>query len=77
MNRGLLTYAALNLTAWAVKVLTGGRVEPADYHLKEYWSLRNEDRNVQPWFVRAVKGEKFWEKQSQYDSGSDGESERV
>ncbi|KAF2757015.1 purine transporter [Pseudovirgaria hyperparasitica] len=58
---GIITYIVVNGTIWVVRTLSCGKLEPADYEEKEYWSLRNDNRGVQPWFIRAAKGDsKLW-----------------
>lgn len=51
---GLLVYAALNGLVGLVVCLSGGRVEPYEYELKEYWTWKGSGRP--PWFVRALRG---------------------
>lgn len=62
--------------AWVLKLVSGGRIEPADEHLKEYWSLRNDNRSVQPWFIRAAKGEKFWRQPENIELTSNEEPDK-
>lgn len=39
--------------------VSGGRLEPREYDLKEYWSWKGPGQP--PWFVRAIKnGGCFW-----------------
>ncbi|KAH7129017.1 permease [Dactylonectria macrodidyma] len=60
---GLFLYTVINgliaLTVWA----SGGRLEPQEYDMKEYWTWRGFGRR--PWFVRALQGR---------GSGGDNES---
>ncbi|KAF3937994.1 hypothetical protein ABW19_dt0206999 [Dactylella cylindrospora] len=59
---GILCYTVLNGTTWALKLVTGGRLKPADEDIKEYWTYKLPDGAATPWFIRALKGEKrFWE----------------
>ncbi|KKA30549.1 hypothetical protein TD95_003638 [Thielaviopsis punctulata] len=56
---GIFVYAVLNsmiaMAVWA----SGGRLEPREYDLKEYWTWKGMGR--QPWFVRAVRNRgRFW-----------------
>ena len=38
---------------------SGGRLEPREYDLKEYWTWKGQGQS--PWFVRAIKnGGCFW-----------------
>ncbi|KAI8249619.1 putative xanthine/uracil permease [Colletotrichum sp. SAR 10_98] len=52
---GVFVYTVLNgliaLTVW----LSGGRLEPREYDMKEYWSWKGSGK--QPWFVRAVRAQ--------------------
>ncbi|KAF6842532.1 permease [Colletotrichum musicola] len=52
---GVFVYTVLNgliaLTVW----LSGGRLEPREYDLKEYWSWKGSGKK--PWFVRAVRAQ--------------------
>ncbi|KAJ6262362.1 Efflux pump notK [Drechslerella dactyloides] len=58
---GLMSYTILNGTAWFLKLITGGRIAPADEDLKEYWTYKLPENAATPWFVRALRGEKrFW-----------------
>ena len=61
---GIICYAVINTTTWAVGKISGGRVLPPDYDNKEYWSIRSDSPRAQPWFIRAMKGDKlFWRPQ--------------
>jgi adenine/guanine/hypoxanthine permease len=56
---GLFVYAALNGLIAAVVWVSGGRIEPSEYDLKEYWSWKGQGKP--PWFVRAAKrGGQVW-----------------
>ncbi|KAK6340829.1 hypothetical protein TWF696_009147 [Orbilia brochopaga] len=58
---GLMSYTILNGIAWFVKLITGGRIAPADEDLKEYWTYKLPENAATPWFIRAMRGEKrFW-----------------
>ncbi|KAF4512695.1 hypothetical protein G6O67_000044 [Ophiocordyceps sinensis] len=50
---GLLVYAVLNGLVGLVVCLSGGRIEPHEYELKEYWTWKGAGRP--PWFVRAIR----------------------
>ncbi|RDA88943.1 hypothetical protein CP532_0672 [Ophiocordyceps camponoti-leonardi (nom. inval.)] len=49
---GLFVYAVLNGLVGLVVLITGGRIEPREYELKEYWTWKGVGRP--PWFVRAI-----------------------
>ncbi|KAF4582970.1 Xanthine/uracil/vitamin C permease [Ophiocordyceps camponoti-floridani] len=49
---GLFVYAVLNGLVGLVVLLSGGRFEPREYELKEYWTWKGGGRP--PWFVRAI-----------------------
>ncbi|KAK7416163.1 hypothetical protein QQX98_005360 [Neonectria punicea] len=50
---GMFLYASINgLVAITVR-LSGGRLEPHEYDLKEYWTWKGPGRK--PWFVRAFR----------------------
>ncbi|GJN81187.1 nucleoside transporter [Purpureocillium lilacinum] len=50
---GLFVYAMLNGLVGVVVWCSGGRIEPREYDLKEYWTWRGGGRA--PWLVRAIK----------------------
>ncbi|EFQ96447.1 hypothetical protein PTT_01163 [Pyrenophora teres f. teres 0-1] len=59
-----MCYAIINTTIWFVATISGGRLLPPDYDNKEYWSFRSDSPRAQPWFIRALKGNKqFWRPQ--------------
>ncbi|KAJ4347676.1 hypothetical protein N0V95_005219 [Ascochyta clinopodiicola] len=61
---GIMCYAIINTVTWALGAISGGRLLPPDYDNKEYWSFRADSARNQPWFIRAIKGDKrFWRPQ--------------
>ncbi|KAH7309466.1 permease family-domain-containing protein [Stachybotrys elegans] len=50
---GLSMYAAINGSIAVIVFLSGGRLEPSQYDLKEYWTWKGGGRP--PWFIRALK----------------------
>ncbi|EPS36911.1 hypothetical protein H072_9558 [Dactylellina haptotyla CBS 200.50] len=59
---GLFAYTFLNGSAFILKLISGGRIRPADEDLKEYWTYKLPQNASTPWFIRAMRGEKrFWE----------------
>ncbi|ATY58459.1 purine transporter [Cordyceps militaris] len=50
---GIFVYTTLNGLIGAVVYISGGRLEPREYELKEYWSWKGSGQP--PWFVRAVQ----------------------
>ncbi|UKZ83726.1 hypothetical protein TrVFT333_011535 [Trichoderma virens FT-333] len=63
---GLFVYTTLNGLIGLVVFLSGNRIEPREYDLKEYWTWRGSGRA--PWFVRAMR------KGDGHDSPSSGDS---
>ncbi|KAF1923566.1 purine transporter [Didymella exigua CBS 183.55] len=62
---GIMCYAILNTFTWALGAVSRGRILPPDYDDKEYWSFRADSARNQPWFIRAIKGDKrFWRPES-------------
>ncbi|GAO17786.1 hypothetical protein UVI_02006190 [Ustilaginoidea virens] len=53
---GILVYTVLNGLIGLVLFVSGGRIEPREYDLKEYWTWKGKGRL--PWFVRAVQSRK-------------------
>lgn len=49
----MFLYAAINGLVGLTVRITGGRLEPQGYDLKEYWTWKGPGRK--PWFIRAVK----------------------
>ncbi|KAF4445593.1 hypothetical protein F53441_10657 [Fusarium austroafricanum] len=50
---GMFLYTALNLMIALTTRLSGGRVEPENYDMKEYWTWRAPGRK--PWYVRVFR----------------------
>ncbi|KAF4984572.1 hypothetical protein FZEAL_248 [Fusarium zealandicum] len=66
---GMFLYACINgLIALTVR-LSGGRLEPQEYDLKEYWTWRGPGRK--PWFVRAARNMNFSGKRDNGSSTND------
>ncbi|KAF2124063.1 purine transporter [Dothidotthia symphoricarpi CBS 119687] len=62
---GIMCYAIINTSTWVLGAISGGRWLPPDYENKEYWSFRSDSPGAQPWFIRALKGDKrFWKPES-------------
>ncbi|KAK4127465.1 hypothetical protein N657DRAFT_661582 [Parathielavia appendiculata] len=57
---GLFTYTVINCAIWVVVKVSGERIIPQHYDLKEYWSWRPP--GDKPWIVRAVLGFIYWAK---------------
>jgi AGZA family xanthine/uracil permease-like MFS transporter len=55
---GIMCFAIINTFTWALGAISGGRLLPPDYDNKEYWSFRSDSPRAQPWFIRAMKGDK-------------------
>lgn len=67
-RRGIFIYTALNSAIGLAVWVTGGRLEPRDYDLKEYWTWKGPGQ--QPWFVRAFNRTKARRESSQDTSQS-------
>ncbi|KAG6021488.1 hypothetical protein E4U41_002475 [Claviceps citrina] len=50
---GILVYTVLNGLIGILVFVSGGRLEPREYDLKEYWTWKGSGRP--PWFVRAIR----------------------
>ncbi|KAH7152902.1 permease family-domain-containing protein [Dactylonectria macrodidyma] len=50
---GVFVYAVLNSLIGLAVLVSGGRLEPREYDLKEYWTWKGSGRP--PWFIRAMK----------------------
>ncbi|KAG8420331.1 hypothetical protein J3459_011176 [Metarhizium acridum] len=50
---GIFVYTILNGLVGIVVYVSGGRIEPREYDLKEYWTWKGIGRP--PWFVRVLK----------------------
>ncbi|RKL42352.1 putative xanthine/uracil permease [Fusarium oxysporum] len=50
---GMFLYTALNLMISLTVRISGGRIEPDNYDMKEYWTWKAPGRK--PWFVRAFR----------------------
>ena len=70
---GLMTYAVLNGMTYLTKLVSRGRIVPADEDEREYWTWK--PRGQVPWFMRLARGdERFWEDGR---PGKNGEHEEV
>ncbi|KAJ6779340.1 hypothetical protein PWT90_04278 [Aphanocladium album] len=50
---GIFVYTVLNGLIGTVVCISGGRYEPREYDLKEYWTWKGAGQP--PWFVRAIR----------------------
>lgn len=66
---GLFVYTILNGLIWVVIWVSGGRIEPREYDLKEYWTWR--PAGEKPWVVRAFTKGNMWENRRK-PRGDDG-----
>lgn len=53
IQSGIFVYAVLNTMVFLIVFISGGRIEPREYDLKEYWTWKGSGRA--PWFVRAMR----------------------
>ena len=51
---GLFTYTVLNSMIYITKLMSGGRIEPPDADMAEYWTYKPGGNP--PWFLRAAQG---------------------
>ena len=54
MHSGIFVYVVLNGLVGLVVYVSGGRIEPREYDLKEYWTWKGSGQA--PWFVREIRG---------------------
>ncbi|POR35727.1 Xanthine/uracil/vitamin C permease [Tolypocladium paradoxum] len=50
---GIFVYAVLNGLVGLVVYVSGGRIEPREYDLKEYWTWKGTGQG--PWFIREIQ----------------------
>lgn len=58
MHSGLFSYTFINGAIWATVKISGDRITPENYHLKECWTWRPPGEK--PWLVRAVLRFVYW-----------------
>jgi AGZA family xanthine/uracil permease-like MFS transporter len=54
----LFSYTAINGAIWATVKISGDRLLPENYHLKECWTWRPPGEK--PWLVRAIIRFTYW-----------------
>ncbi|KAJ9195354.1 hypothetical protein DTO164E3_6890 [Paecilomyces variotii] len=58
---GIVTYVILNTFTWLVDKVSGGRITPANRHLKDPWTYKIPGGILPAWIVRLARGKKdFW-----------------
>ncbi|KAJ9216867.1 hypothetical protein DTO166G4_1713 [Paecilomyces variotii] len=58
---GIVTYMILNTFTWLVDKVSGGRITPANRHLKDPWTYKIPGGVLPAWIVRLAHGKKdFW-----------------
>ncbi|KAJ9191505.1 hypothetical protein DTO021D3_1986 [Paecilomyces variotii] len=58
---GIVTYVILNTFTWLVDKVSGGRITPANRHLKDPWTHKIPGGILPAWIVRLARGKKdFW-----------------
>lgn len=58
---GIVSYIFINTTVWLIEKASGGRIKPADKHLKDPWTYKLPGGVLPPWVKRAAHGKKdFW-----------------
>ncbi|EMR84511.1 putative purine transporter protein [Botrytis cinerea BcDW1] len=58
---GIVTYTLLNTSAWVLAKMSGGRIMPHDYELKDYWTYKVRGGLLPGWVRRATRGKRdFW-----------------
>ncbi|PMD20468.1 xanthine/uracil permease family protein-like protein [Hyaloscypha hepaticicola] len=68
---GLFTYTVLNSMIRITKLISGGRIEPPDADMAEYWTYK--PGGSPPWFLRAAQG-KLWTQGRFASVDGDGQS---
>ncbi|KAF5630142.1 major facilitator superfamily transporter [Fusarium sp. NRRL 52700] len=63
---GMFLYTALNLMISLTVRISGGRLEPDNYDMKEYWTWKAPGRK--PWFVRAFRNATYSAKDTRESS---------
>jgi AGZA family xanthine/uracil permease-like MFS transporter len=53
ISSGMLLYTTINLLISLTVRISGGRIEPENYDMKEYWTWKAPGRK--PWFVRVFR----------------------
>ena len=67
---GIITYAILNVGAWCLMRVSGGRITPYDYEAKDYWSWKVRGGLLPGWTRRALRGKRdFWREWGLDDDG--------
>jgi len=58
---GIVSYTILNSGAWIMMKLSGGRIVPHDYEMKDYWTYKVRGGLLPAWLRRLARGKKdFW-----------------
>lgn len=58
---GIVSYIVINTIAWVLIKISGGKIQPKDYNLKDPWTYKIEGGILPPWVTRLAKGKKdFW-----------------
>jgi AGZA family xanthine/uracil permease-like MFS transporter len=77
---GIVAYIFINTTVWLIEKATGGKIKPADKHLKDPWTYKLPGGILPPWVKRAAHGKRDFWRQYDEEAGSptsrtiDGES---
>jgi AGZA family xanthine/uracil permease-like MFS transporter len=77
---GIVSYIFINTTVWLIEKASGGRIKPADKHLKDPWTYKLPGGVLPPWVKRAAHGKKDFWRPSDEEAGNptgrtiDGES---
>jgi AGZA family xanthine/uracil permease-like MFS transporter len=77
---GIVSYIFINTTVWLIELASGGRIKPADKHLKDPWTYKLPGGVLPPWVKRAAHGKKDFWKPNDEEAGNptgrtiDGES---
>lgn len=58
---GIITYSLLNSGAWILAKVSSGRIIPADYEQKDYWTYKVRGGLLPGWLKRLCRGKRdFW-----------------
>lgn len=58
---GIVTYVILNTFTWLVDKVSGGRITPANRHLKDPWTYKIPGGILPAWIVRLARGSVFFD----------------
>lgn len=70
---GILSYIVLNVTAWVLEKVSGGRIVPPNKDESDPWSWKVPGGFFPPWVKRAARGQKdFWKRDEERQVEEEG-----